>query len=139
VHTEGKSAYFEADEKEHEDESETVPDNEQATPGPQWNANAYFPAKEQEEEDRSKAEEAVDPKQTPTGAQTGEELLSRLNRAGKQGAKKDLVDVDPRAAHPELNLSGQIISATFCVPYSLGYSPNTEWVSRDHGSCKNAS
>ncbi|KAK3076672.1 hypothetical protein LTS18_012372, partial [Coniosporium uncinatum] len=97
VHTEGKSAYFEADREEHEDESETVPENEQATPGPQWNANSYFPTKEQEEEDRSKAEEAVDPRQPPTGAQTGEELLSRLNRTGKQGAKKDLADVDPRA------------------------------------------
>lgn len=130
VYTEGKSAYFDADKREPEDESETVPSNEQDTPGPQWNANTYFPNKEQEDEDaRRKEEEAIDPRQSPKGAQTGESLLSRLGRTGEQGAKTDLADVDPRAAHPELSLSGHIISAAFCVPYSLGYSPNVEWVS----------
>lgn len=41
--------------------------------------------------------------------------------------KKDLADKDPRAAHPSLNLSGRVISATFAVPYKLGYSPGKDW------------
>ncbi|KAK4545038.1 hypothetical protein LTR36_003589 [Oleoguttula mirabilis] len=39
----------------------------------------------------------------------------------------DLADVDPRSAHPNLHLSGHVISATFCVPYKLGYTPGADW------------
>ncbi|KAF2834824.1 glycosyltransferase family 20 protein [Patellaria atrata CBS 101060] len=31
------------------------------------------------------------------------------------------------SAHPNLKLSGKVISATFCVPFVLGFSPNREW------------
>lgn len=41
--------------------------------------------------------------------------------------KKDLSDFDPRAAHPTLNLSGRIISATFVAPYNFSYSRGKDW------------
>jgi trehalose 6-phosphate synthase/phosphatase len=41
--------------------------------------------------------------------------------------KQNLADVDPRAAHPELNLSGRLISATFAVPYNIAYAPGQDF------------
>lgn len=61
------------------------------------------------------------------GARDGDELLRRLSLTGKQ-PKPDLANVDPCAAHPGLSLSGNIISATFCVPYKIGYTTKGEWV-----------
>lgn len=39
------------------------------------------------------------------------------------------LDVDPRVAYPTLHLSGRIISATFCIPHSLGFRSGQDWVS----------
>ncbi|KAK3674582.1 threalose-6-phosphate phosphatase [Recurvomyces mirabilis] len=58
---------------------------------------------------------------------SGEELLRRLSLTGQGPAHADLTDVDPRAAHPNLALGGHIISATFTVPYKVGYRPNADW------------
>lgn len=43
--------------------------------------------------------------------------------------KASLTDVDPKAAFPSLALTGSVISATFCVPYSLEYRKGSDWVS----------
>lgn len=59
--------------------------------------------------------------------QTGEELLRRLSIVADPSFKEELADIDPRAAHPDLNLSGRIISATFAVPYNLAYAPGQDW------------
>jgi trehalose 6-phosphate synthase/phosphatase len=48
-------------------------------------------------------------------------------RPEKQKEKKELADKDPRAAHPGLNLSGRVLSATFAIPYKVGYSPGKDW------------
>jgi trehalose 6-phosphate synthase/phosphatase len=54
----------------------------------------------------------------------GEALLRRLSL--KPDANSS--DFDPHAAHPSLGLSGNVISAAFCVPYKIGYTTTGEWV-----------
>ncbi|ORY13239.1 alpha,alpha-trehalose-phosphate synthase-like protein subunit Tps2 [Clohesyomyces aquaticus] len=116
VHLAGHSAYIEP-ELAHDTNLPFDPD--QVTPGPQWNANSYFAPKE---DDR-----AGSPTEVAAGARTSEELLRRLSKIPDPLAKHDLADVDPRAAHPGLNLSGRVISATFAVPYNIGYNPGNDW------------
>lgn len=94
-------------------------DPETATPGPSWSANSYFANQQRAS--------AGTPTEAGAGAQTGEELAEKQSGTLDAISKKDLADVDPRAAHPGLNLSGGIISATFAIPYSLGYSPGNDW------------
>jgi trehalose 6-phosphate synthase/phosphatase len=77
----------------------TTDSEDKATPGASGNANSYF----------------ADKQPAVKGA--------TQNEAGKP----DLADVDPRAAYPELNLSGRLISATFAVPYNIGYSKGNDW------------
>ncbi|KAF2147444.1 glycosyltransferase family 20 protein [Aplosporella prunicola CBS 121167] len=109
AHIAGQDAYFQP---QVESQEPPLPfDPETVTPGPQWNPNTYFP-----------------PTQQPAGAKSAEELLKRLSRSGGDLAQKtDLADVDPQAAHPNLNLSGGVISATSCVPYNISYSPGNDW------------
>lgn len=66
------------------------------------------------------------PTEVAKGA-SGEELLQRLRLADTRPQKTDVSDFDPRIAHPNLNLSGHIISATFCVPYKVAYAPGADW------------
>lgn len=42
----------------------------------------------------------------------------------------ELSVLDPRGAHPELGLSGNVISATFCIPQSLKFKSGQDWVNR---------
>lgn len=53
---------------------------------------------------------------------------SALENEGPQ-RKASLVDIDPREAFPSLALTGSVISAAFCVPYSLEYRKGSDWVS----------
>ncbi|OBT49209.1 hypothetical protein VE00_00160 [Pseudogymnoascus sp. WSF 3629] len=41
--------------------------------------------------------------------------------------KASLTDIDPRSAFPSLELTGSVISAAFCVPYSLEYRKGSDW------------
>lgn len=114
IHTEGHSAYL--DPKEPQQNAQLPFDPDVVTPGPQWNANSYFvPPKDNP---ASSATEAA------AGADSKEDRLSKLD---DNAPKHDLADIDPRAAHPDLNLSGRIISATFAIPYNVGYSKGNEW------------
>lgn len=122
VHDAGHSAYFQTDGDAKSTNTELHFDPEQAPRGPHWNANAYFPPPQDDDN------ATTSPSEVAAGARSGEELLRRLSLIGDPNRKPDLADVDPRAAHPSLNLSGGIISATFCVPYSIGYTPGFEWV-----------
>tara|TARA_R110002003_G_scaffold104_42_gene8573 strand:- start:9493 stop:11955 length:2463 start_codon:yes stop_codon:yes gene_type:complete len=118
VHLGGKSAYIEPGDPGSET---TLPfDPEKASPGPSWSANSYFA-------DRQVADKAGTPTEAAAGAQTEDELLKKLSGTADPATKHDLADVDPRSAHPGLNLSGRIISATFAVPYNLGYSKGNDW------------
>jgi trehalose 6-phosphate synthase/phosphatase len=94
-------------------------DPDKVSPGPSWNPNSYF---EPKADDR-----ASSPTEAAAGARSGEELLRRLSLIPDPTFRHDLADVDPRAAHPGLNLSGRIISATFVIPYNLGYAAGNDW------------
>ncbi|KAJ4303396.1 threalose-6-phosphate phosphatase [Kalmusia sp. IMI 367209] len=117
VHLSGHSAYTEP---RNSKQNTSLPfDPDTATPGPSWSANSYFSPRE--------GDRAASPTEAAAGAKSGEELLRRLSAVPDPSFKQDLADVDPRAAHPDLNLSGRVISATFAVPYSLAYAPGQDW------------
>ncbi|KAF2729001.1 hypothetical protein EJ04DRAFT_516242 [Polyplosphaeria fusca] len=118
VHLAGRSAYFEPEENAH---SPDLPlDSDETAPGPQWNAKSNFAPKEEE---RSSS-----PTEVAAGARSGAEILRRLSLAPDTATKrKDVADINPRTAHPGLNLSGRVLSATSCVPYTLSYSPGNDW------------
>jgi trehalose 6-phosphate synthase/phosphatase len=82
-------------------------------------SNSYFPAQSGKDTTTSSNGDTA-------GAKSGDDVLGQLS-ASEPSEKNDLADTDPRAAHPGLNLSGRIISATFAVPYSLGYSRGNDW------------
>jgi trehalose 6-phosphate synthase/phosphatase len=81
--------------------------------------SSYFPAQSARGTARSSNGETA-------GVKSGEDVSGRPG-ASEPSDMNDLADTDPRAAHPGLNLSGRIISATFAVPYSLGYSRGNDW------------
>lgn len=70
------------------------------------------------------------PREAASGARNGEELLRRLSLNGPPRPAPEVDSVDPRSAHPGLSLSGNVISAAFCVPYKIGYTTSGEWVRR---------
>jgi trehalose 6-phosphate synthase/phosphatase len=70
---------------------------------------------------------AQSPSEAAAGATSGREILRRMSLSGPQ-RQVSLTDVDPRAAHPSLSLSGSVISATFCIPHSLQYRKGRDWV-----------
>jgi trehalose 6-phosphate synthase/phosphatase len=113
VHLSGKTAYF--DEGTTKNGNELPFDPETATPGPSWSSNSYFSNQQLAGDAATRLGEGADGHQRKEGG------------ASAPAGKRDLVDVDPRAAHPNLNLSGRIISATFAVPYSIGFSPGNDW------------
>ena len=77
--------------------------------------------------------ERQSPAEAAKGARSGKELLRRLSLVNPEGI--DTLDVDPRTSHPALRLSGNIISATFCIPYQLTHSENGQWgLSTRHGT-----
>lgn len=105
VHLTGQSAYVEPD--THGRNTQLPFDPDKATPGPSWSANSYFA-------NQQRADQAPAPTEAANGA-------------ANPATKTDLADVDPRAAHPGLNLSGRIISATFAIPYNVAHSAGNEW------------
>ena len=103
VHQSGNTEYFEN--RPSTSASAKVPfDPAGATPGPNWNANSYSNSDEQSE---------------------GISLIRRLASASVSGIG---TTQDPVRMHPDLSLSGRVISATFNVPYTIGYSPGNDWV-----------
>jgi hypothetical protein len=79
-------------------------------------------AVQEEEEDIT----ALTPSQIAAGAKTTNNLLERMSLAA-MGRRQSLSEI--RAAHPDLSLSGNIISATFNIPHLLGYNKGADWVS----------
>jgi trehalose 6-phosphate synthase/phosphatase len=64
---------------------------------------------------------------------SGQELLRRLSLVGN--ASPMTPEVDPRAQHPGLNLSGRMISASFCIPYKLYFQAGSDWVCDQRSTC----
>lgn len=90
---------------------------------PAWNANSYFSPKHGDPQGHHAR--ADSPSEVAKGARTGAELLRRLSLVDRP--KSETVDVDPRVAYPGLRLSGNVISATVCIPYKVGYQFGGEW------------
>lgn len=69
---------------------------------------------------------AMNPSDTAAGAKTGDDILRQKSLAplGPQESLSDLQN-----AHPDLSLSGNIISATFNIPHALKYHKGADWVS----------
>jgi trehalose 6-phosphate synthase/phosphatase len=119
VHLTGKSAYFDPD-----GSAKDAPlpfDPEKVSPGPSWSANSYFADKQATNKTGATSTEAA------AGTKSGDQTPQKSNEHSDPAAKQDLADLDPRAAHPKLSLSGRIISATFAVPYDVGYSKGNDW------------
>lgn len=117
----GQSAYLEPEALT--DESATTSNSERQEQSLRWNENSYFAPKRGKDDGQTGS-----PSEMAAGARSGEELLRRLSLPSQPEKGRDVFDVDPRAAHPNLNLSGGIISATICVPYDVGYCPGGDWV-----------
>lgn len=68
------------------------------------------------------------PTEAAIGAQSADELLRRLS-VGTPGhhPKAAINTTDPRTAHSSLNLSGNVISAAFCLPYRIKYARDGTW------------
>ncbi|KAJ5692102.1 Trehalose-phosphatase [Penicillium macrosclerotiorum] len=56
---------------------------------------------------------------------SGQDLLRRLSLTA--GASPISPEVDPRAQHPGLKLSGRLISVAFCIPYKLYFQSGSNW------------
>lgn len=122
IHTEGQDAYFDPQQQHHSTSPTERPFRPRAGTGSQWNANAFSGSPERTRRRTSSAAEAA------AGARDGEDLLRRLSMAGQRPKSQDPMESDPKSAYPTLNLSGNIISATFAVPHSIGYTPGEDWV-----------
>ncbi|KAI9658686.1 MAG: threalose-6-phosphate phosphatase [Bathelium mastoideum] len=115
---EGTSAYTEL-KRPDSARSQATPLSE-STPGLAWGSKAQsgFDADGR----------PTSPTEVAAGARTGEELLKRLSLGGATAKQADGgPGVDPRVSYEGLGLSGRIITATFCVPYSIGHSPGHNW------------
>lgn len=69
---------------------------------------------------------AQSPSQAAAGAKSGHEILRRMSLGAMGGRRQSMSDF--RAAHPDLSLSGNIISATFNIPHALKYRKGSDWV-----------
>jgi trehalose 6-phosphate synthase/phosphatase len=118
VHLTGKSAYI--DPSDTDSDSQLPFDPDTASPGPSWSANSYFA-------DKQVTDKAGMSKEAATGAKSGEQVPQKISIIPDGATKHDLADTDPRAAYPGLSLSGRIITATFAVPYNIGYSKGNDW------------
>jgi len=113
VHLGGTSAYI--DPSAANSDNNLPFDPEKVSPGPSWSANSYFYSKNGS---ASKAGGTVE------DVAEGDKKRS----SAKEGTPEaELIDRDPRAAYPTLNLSGHIISANFNVPYNLTFAPGLDW------------
>jgi hypothetical protein len=90
--------------------------------GPKW-STAVTPGFAQEDEVLNS------PSAAAAGARSGRELLRRMSLAGTQRQTIDNFNIDPLSAYPTLGLSGNIISAVFCMPNVLVYNgKDQDWV-----------
>ncbi|KAF2800617.1 glycosyltransferase family 20 protein [Melanomma pulvis-pyrius CBS 109.77] len=117
VHLTGHSAYIEPEDTTRD--TEPPPEAGDSASDPQWNTNSYFAP--------NAGERSSSPTDVAAGARSGQDLLRRLSLIPDPSFKKELADLDPRAAHPGLNLSGRVISATFALPYNIGYTHDKNW------------
>lgn len=83
-------------------------------------SGSYFTSEPSHFEPKSPIEVAKD-------TRTSAELLRRLSLVDQTQPSQS--ELDPCKSHPSLELSGNLISATICIPYSLGFRESGSWVS----------
>ncbi len=113
----GKSSYF---------QSPPISPTLRRTPQPFSSAGSNFSPSKRDADPPNRLPDS--PTHVVDGARTGAELLRRLSLIDGVHKKPELVDLDPRAAHPGLQLSGGVISVTFCIPHSVGFKEGADWV-----------
>lgn len=86
---------------------------------PQWNSSSYSAPTENEAPPDS-------PTKVASGARSSAELLRRLSLV--DGNRPTTLKLDPTVDYPALRLTGRIISATFCIPHTLGFRSGCDWV-----------
>jgi trehalose 6-phosphate synthase/phosphatase len=91
---------------------------------PHWNANSYFAP--HRADSKTSTERVDSPTEVAKGARTGAELLRRLSLVNSI-SQPESIDIDPRTSHPGLRLSGNVISATVCIPYSVRMRFGGDW------------
>ncbi|KAI1911462.1 threalose-6-phosphate phosphatase [Ophidiomyces ophidiicola] len=64
------------------------------------------------------------PAEAAKGAQSGRELLRRLSLVGNKPMPSIMTSPEE---HADLNLTGRIISAAFCIPYKVRYGSGLDW------------
>ncbi|KAG9234228.1 glycosyltransferase family 20-domain-containing protein [Amylocarpus encephaloides] len=69
---------------------------------------------------------AQSPSDAASGARSNQEILRRSLVSPIQ-RPDSVFEIDPRAANPSLGLSGGVISATFCIPHTLGFRKGSDW------------
>jgi hypothetical protein len=94
-----------------------------------WNTNSSYAPQEPDEISDS-------PVRATTGSRSSADLLRRLSLV--DGDRPNTPEIDPRAAYPNLSLSGRIISATFCIPHSLEFRSGHDWVGTIKSVCKSS-
>jgi len=107
----GHSAYIE------------TPSGEETPTGLSAESDGYFAVYNTARSDSPSAASAA-----AAGARSPEELLDKLSLSKTQTSQGDARQSDPRVAHPNLNLSGGIISATFVVPFAVKSIKDSGWV-----------
>ena len=115
------------------DENTSVP----VTPAAYTHPNPFSTDRDQSQfrrttDSASRTRRPSSPTEAAKGA-SGDELLRRLSLVEERPGKPESQDADPKVTHANLHLSGNVISATFCVPYKISYASGEDWV------CKRAS
>ena len=88
-----------------------------------WNANSYFAPRPHQR----KVGDPDSPTVVAAGFKSSADLLRRLSLIDSD--RPASLETNPQAAHPSLHLSGGIISASICIPHSLGLRDEKHWVS----------
>lgn len=58
-----------------------------------------------------------------------EHILRRLSIIGRPHSEGSIPHTGPDILHPGAKVSGRVISAVFCVPFSIRYRKTADWVS----------
>ncbi|KAF7506640.1 hypothetical protein GJ744_011572 [Endocarpon pusillum] len=92
----------------------------------QCNTTSYFAPRPAAISVVAEPEELDDPVAIAAkGARSPAELLRRMSLVGH--SKSESFDFDPREQYPSLELTGNVISATFCIPYKVGLTADGGW------------
>lgn len=97
----------------------TLPAHEQSDARP---STSYFSISRKFDIATSPSESAAD---AAKGARTRAELLRRLSLT--EPYKPETFDLNPQKAYPGLKLTGNIISASICLPYQFKHQADGEW------------